>query len=269
MVDARTAHGKGLGRRKGFGMTPTRPTPNLPAPPLRISLINPNTTVSMTEKAVLAARAVAAAGTEITGYTSLNGPAAIQGAEDGDASLPGLYAAVRKAVAEGTDAIIIACFDDTGLDEVRRISGLPVLGIGEAGYRMAAMVVPRFSVVTTLSVSIPVLSANIAAYGLDHACARVRASEVPVLELEVEGSPARAVISDEVGRSVAEDGVGAVVLGCAGMADLAEALAVEHGVAVIDGVAASVKLLESCHALGLAPTTLGPTPTARASGAPL
>jgi allantoin racemase len=233
--------------------------------PLRISLINPNTTVSMTEKAVLAAQAVAAPGTEITGYTSENGPAAIQGAEDGDASLPGLYAAVRRAVAKGTDGIIIACFDDTGLEEVRRISGLPVLGIGEAGYRMAAMVAPRFSVVTTLSVSVPVLSANIAAYGLEPACARVRASEVPVLELEVEGSPARAMISAEIGRAVAEDSVGAIVLGCAGMADLAEALAVEHGLPVIDGVAASVKLLESCHTLNLAPTLSEP-PAFRASG---
>ncbi len=40
-------------------------------------------------------------------------PGSIQGAEDGEAALPGLFEEIDKA--EGFDAIIIACFDDTGL----------------------------------------------------------------------------------------------------------------------------------------------------------
>ena len=41
------------------------------------------------------------------------------------------------------------------------------------------------------------------------------------------------------------------MLGCAGMTDLAARLSQEHGVPVIDGVGAAVKLIESLAALGL------------------
>ena len=41
------------------------------------------------------------------------------------------------------------------------------------------------------------------------------------------------------------------MLGCAGMADLAASLARRHGLPVIDGVAAAVKLAEALVALGL------------------
>ena len=56
-------------------------------------------------------------------------------------------------------------------------------------------------------------------------CARVRACEVAVLALEDPASGARAKLSAEIERAKAEDGAEAIVLGCAGMADLAASLA--------------------------------------------
>jgi len=50
---------------------------------------------------------------------------------------------------------------------------------------------------------------------------------------------------------VAEDRCEAIVLGCAGMADLNAQLAAEFGLPVIDGVAAAVKLVEAVVGLGL------------------
>ena len=72
-----------------------------------------------------------------------------------------------------------------------------------------------------------------------------------MLDLERPDSDARRRISAEIDRAVAEDAAEAVVLGCAGMADLAAALSAEHGVPVVDGVACAVKLAESLVALGL------------------
>lgn len=218
-----------------------------------IAIINPNTTVSMTDKAVIAARSVAAPGTTIIGYTSLSGPAAIQGAEDGEAALPGLFQAVDRAVADGVSGIAIACFDDTGLSEVRSRVDVPVFGIGEAAYRFSALAAQRFSVVTTLAVSIPVLEENIKAYGLWTHCARVRASGVPVLALEEAGSGAIERVEDEIRKAIAEDHCGAVVLGCAGMADLARDFTGRLNMPVIEGVSASVKLLEAFKTLALRP----------------
>lgn len=237
--------------RKGCGFSYSR------ASPLRIHLVNPNTTRSMTEKIAAAARAVAAPGTEIVEATSTMGPASIEGHYDDALALPGLLAAVAQAEALGVDAHIIACFDDTGLDAARSLARAPVVGIGEAGFHFASLIAHRFSVVTTLSRSIPVIEANLLRSGLERRCARVRASEVAVLELEDPASDARARISEEVGRAVREDRAEAIVLGCAGMADLARALGEAHGVPVIDGVASAVALAEGLVRVGLVTSKSG------------
>jgi allantoin racemase len=85
----------------------------------------------------------------------------------------------------------------------------------------------------------------------------VRASQVPVLALEKPGSDARGLISAEIGRAVLDDRAEAIVLGCAGMADLAADLGREHGVPVVDGVAAAVKLVEALASLGLRTSKVG------------
>jgi len=223
---------------------------------MRILIINPNTTASMTEKVGDAARLVASPGTEIVARNPATGPASIQGEADGEAALPGLFEEIDKA--DGFDVIIIACFDDTGLYAARRRTRVPVIGIGEAAYHYAMLVAERFSVVTTLAVSIPVIQENIMRYGLSGRCGKVRASNVPVLELERPGSTARETISDEIASALLHDGSDAIVLGCAGMADLAADLSARHRVPVVDGVAAAVKLAEGLVAQRLATSQAGP-----------
>lgn len=224
---------------------------------MRIHIVNPNTTVSMTIKIAAAARRAASAGTEIIATTSADGPPSIEGFFDGALSLPGLLEQIQKAERAHVDAHVIACFDDTGLDAARSLARAPVVGIGEAGYHVAALVARRFSVVTTLANSIPVLEENLARYGLGGRCVAVRAAGVPVLALEEENSVACERISDEIAQSIREDGAEAVVLGCAGMADLAASLARRHGVPVIEGVSAAVKLAQSLAGLGLATSKVG------------
>lgn len=206
-------------------------------------IINPNTTQSMTEKMLLAALDSAPPKLTVCATTSMRGPASIQGPEDGEASIPGLLDELDKGIEQSFDGYIIGCFDDTGLDECRERSGKPVLGIGEAAFHASILMGHRFSVVTTLSVSIPVIEANIKRYGLNQHCCRVRASEVPVLELEKPGSNARNIISNEIGKAIEQDGCGAIVLGCAGMAPLAAEYSQTHNIPVIDGVVAATQLL--------------------------
>ena len=47
---------------------------------------------------------------------------------------------------------------------------IPVLGIGEAAFHAAMLLGHRYCVVTTLSVSLPVIAANLRAYGLASHC---------------------------------------------------------------------------------------------------
>jgi len=222
---------------------------------MRILVINPNTTAAMTEKIGAAARRVAAPGTEIVAVSPASGPVSIEGYYDEAISVPGLLEVIRRT--PDVDAVVIACFDDTGLDAARCVTDRPVVGIGEAAYHMAAMLSNKFSVVTTLGRSVPALEHNLHRYGLAARCARVRSSEVPVLDLEKPGSNARGRISAEVGRAIEEDRAEAIVLGCAGMTDLTEALAAEHGLPVLDGVVCAVSLSESMVRLGLRTTRLG------------
>lgn len=222
---------------------------------MRILVVNPNTTAGMTANIAVAARRIAAPGTEIVALTSPHGPASIEGYYDEAMSLAGLLQAVREA--EDYDAVIIACFDDTGLDALRCLTDKPVVGIGEAGYRMAAMLCNKFSVVTTLARSVPALEHNLMRYGMDRQCQRVRSSEVAVLELEHANPDAYKKIEDEIGRAIAEDRAEAIVLGCAGMADLAAAMSERFGVPVLDGLACAVGLCESMVRLGLRTSRVG------------
>jgi allantoin racemase len=216
-----------------------------------IHIVNPNSTASMTAKIGAAARAVAAPGTQILAVNPEHGPPSIEGYYDEAMSLPGMLAEIAKGESARADAHIIACFDDTGLEAARCLADAPVIGIGEAAFHLASLIAHRFSVITTLSRSIAAIETNLMKYGLDRRCARVRAAEVPVLALEDPASNARRDISAEIGRAKLEDRAGAIVLGCAGMADLAASLSVEHGLPVVDGVAAAVKLAEALRVLRL------------------
>ena len=216
---------------------------------MRILVINPNTTASMTDLIGKAARSVAAPGTQILAVNPKDGPPSIEGYFDEAFAVPGVL--TEMAVNEPADAYVIACFDDTGLDAARCATRAPVIGIGEAAFHMASLVSGKFSVVTTLSRSVPAIEHNLLKYGLAPRCAKVRASDVPVLDLKKPGSDARHRISTEIARALDEDEAEAIVLGCAGMADLAGQLSEEHGIPVLDGVACAVKLAEALHVLGL------------------
>lgn len=222
---------------------------------MRLLVINPNTTASMTEKIGAAARAAASPGTEIMAVNPPQGPVSIEGFYDEAMCVPGILQMIRTT--PEADAVIIACFDDTGLDAARCLTDVPVIGIGEAAYHFAAMLSNKFSVVTTLARSVPALEHNLHRYGLAARCARVRSSEVAVLELEHPGSDACNRISAEIGRAIAEDRAEAMVLGCAGMADLAGRLSAEHGLPVLDGVSCAVRLAEAMAGLGLRTSRLG------------
>ncbi len=223
---------------------------------MRIRLVNPNTTATMTETAARAARAFAAAGTVIEPATSAMGPESVEGFYDEALAVPGLLIEVALAERDGADAAIIACFDDTGLDAARSLAKIPVVGLCEAGVATAAFVAPRFAIVTTLSRSVVPIEALVARYGMAGRC-RVHAANVPVLALEDASSGAVEKLRAVVRKVLADPQIGAIVLGCAGMAELARNLSDEFGVPVIDPVGAAVKQCEALVGLGLATSKRG------------
>ena len=216
-----------------------------------IHVVNPNTTSSMTDKIDKAAKAEAGAEVEIMLSQAEMGPVSIEGYYDEAFAVPGMLARIVEAEAKGVAGHIIACFDDTGLDAARCIAKAPVIGIGEAAFHAASLVAGKFSVITTLGRSVPAIEHNLVRYGLASRCSKVRAAEVPVLALEDPQSDAYKKITAEIVAALQEDACEAIVLGCAGMADLARDLSAKHGVPIIDGVAASVGFIQMLHQAGI------------------
>ncbi|MCF4164267.1 aspartate/glutamate racemase family protein [Zavarzinia compransoris] len=224
---------------------------------MRIKIINPNTTRSMTEKMAAAARAVAAPGTEIVAVSPAGGPASIEGHHDEAIATIGLLEEIRAGEREGFDGYVVACFGDPGLLAAREVARGPVVGVAEAAMHVASLVAPGFSVVTTLGRTRGQAAHLAERYGMARFCRRVRAAEIEVLALEDDATGAYARILGECRAALAEDEAGAIVLGCAGMTDLAARLQADLGVPVIDGVTAAVKLVESLVGLGLATSKRG------------
>ncbi len=217
---------------------------------MRIAVINPNTTASMTATIGDAARRVANPSTVIDAITSSMGPASIEGYYDEALAVPGLLVEIARAEKQGAAAAIIACFDDTGLDAARALASIPVLGICEAALAATSFIAQRFCVVTTMERSRLPVEHLVHRYGMAGRC-KVRAADIPVLSLEDPQSNARDRLRSEIAAALKEDRAEAIVLGCAGMADLCLDLRREFSVPVVDGVAAAVKQAEALVAMGL------------------
>ena len=218
------------------------PVRALSDPVTRIVIINPNSTASMTTALGAVAQA-AVPYLDFVCWTSRLGPPSIQGAEDGEAAKTPLLDLVRMAAAEGAGGIIIGCFDDTGLGEAAQLAQCPVIGIGQAAYHFAALRQWRFSVVTTLSVSVPILEANIHRMGLGAFVSKVRASDVPVLDLEIDPERSGALVVKEALQAQANDDVSAVILGCAGMVGVVESVERALDIRTIDPVACAARCM--------------------------
>ena len=221
----------------------------------KICIINPNTTKAMTHKIDLTAKKFASADTEIVSVEPSVGPESIEGFYDEAFCIPGLVEEIEKH--SDADSYIIACFDDTGLEVIRSITEKPVIGIGEAAYHIATMVAGNFTVITTLSRSIRPLTHNLKKYGLFENCVKVTAIEVPVLDLENISKENLDKLNKGIQDTKENDNAEAIILGCAGMADLAKNLETKHKLPVIEGVSSAVVLAESLVNLQIKTSKVG------------
>jgi allantoin racemase len=110
---------------------------------------------------------------------------------------------------------------------------------------VAMTVAKRFSIITTLPRSVPIIEDLVHEYGAQQQCRKVRSINMPVLALEENPEQTRMLLAEEIERAKAEDQAEAIILGCAGMAELCAQLEAQCGVPVIDGVSAAVKLAEA------------------------
>ena len=223
---------------------------------MKVMLYNPNTTASMTQGFVPAALAAASPDTAIQAETAACGPASIEGYFDEALCVPPMLERFASLEFEDFDGAIIACFDDTGLDAARALLNIPVFGLCQSAALVASTVCERVAVVTTMPQSVPPLNRLLSSYLGPDRCAGAVAANVPVLDLE---DPSEAVLERLLARcnDALERGADGLILGCAGMSQLASTISNRFGVPVIEPVAAAVRLAETTIGLGLQTSKTG------------
>jgi allantoin racemase len=224
---------------------------------MKILLVNPNTSKSMTRHLEEEMSRLKRPDTELTVVCPERGPETIESAYDEAMAVPPTLELVRKANREGYDAIILACYSDPGLEPAKEISEIPVVGIEEATLHMAAMLGAKFSVLTPSRHRIPSKKAHVHMRGLDYFLASVRSLDLTVAETDADPEKTKRRIIEVSRKAVEEDGAEVIILGCAGMAGYAPAIESALNIKVLDPTAVALKIAEAMVDLKLVQSKAG------------
>jgi allantoin racemase len=218
---------------------------------MKIMVINPNTSVSMTEHLRRELEQIKRPETALTVTCAAAGPVTIESAYEEALAVPPTLELVRRANREGFDAVILACFSDPGLAAAKEISEIPVVGIQEASLHVAAMLGYKFTILTPLPRRIPHKYEEVRRYRLQESLASVRALGMSVAQTDADPERTRQRVLEVARQAAEEDGAEVVILGCAGMVGYAEAVQRELGLVVLDPASVALKLCEALVEAGL------------------
>jgi allantoin racemase len=218
---------------------------------MKIMVINPNTSESMTNHIRKEVEKIKRSDTVLTVVCPSKGPETIESAYDEAYAIPPTLELVKKANQEGYDAVILACFSDPGLEAAKEVSKIPVVGIEESTLHLAAMLGARFSIMTPRKTRIPMRTEHVHMRGLGHFLASVRSLDLSVADTDRYPEKTKQRVFEVAQKAVEEDGAEVIILGCAGMAGYAPELEAKLNIKVLDPTAVALKVAEAMVDLGL------------------
>lgn len=223
---------------------------------MRFLLINPNTTAAMTDKVLEVARSVASPGTELVGVTGRFGAAYVATRSSYAIAAHAALDAWAAADDGKFDAVVLACFGDPGLDGLRELCPLPVVGMADASIQLAASLGKRFGIVTGGDRWGPMLKEFVASRGMTEKLASVQTVAPTGGDIARDPEAAMALLA-EACIAAAKDGADHVILGGAGLAGLVPRIQSRVPVPVIDSTIAVVRMAEAVAASGFSKATAG------------
>jgi len=211
-----------------------------------IYIINPLITKEFEEMTLREAEAAASPETQLHVVSIDKGPVSIESIYDEVMAEPYVVKKVME-VADKADAIIINCFGDPAVDAAREVTDVPIIGPGSSSMALAQLLGHNFSVVTVLSRLTPLIEEIAKKLGTSKLVS-ARAVDIPVLELEDRAKTVEKLAKESV-KAIEGDGAHVIVLGCTGMAGLADQVKhklASHGynIPVVDPAVVSLKLAE-------------------------
>ena len=219
---------------------------------MRILFLNPNTSVSLTERMAAAAARYVAPGTELVPVTAPRGFPYISSRTEADVSASIVLEAIAAHESE-VDAVLIAAFGDPGLFSARELFDMPVVGVAEAAILTACAVGDRFGIVTFSQVMSTWYLDSVVRARLEPRFTGVRVPSEPLPEGGIDAiqDTLGDRLVDLVDRAVTEDGADVVIMGGAPLAGFASTVAGRVAVPTIDPVVAGVLQAEMLVRLGL------------------
>ncbi len=223
---------------------------------MRILLLNPNTSQSITDILAAAAIPAAAQGTEIVPVTAPRGVPYIS--SRAEAQIGGAVALEMLAERARTyDAAIIAAFGDPGLFAARELFDVPIVGMSEAAMLTACMLGKRFGIVTFAASMEAWYRDCVEQHGLIGRCAGIRCLEGGFNSIDDVQEEKEAALIELANKSVALDGAEVIILAGAPLSGLAAKVADRVPVPLVDQAAAAVKQAEALATLKPRKATAG------------
>ena len=167
------------------------------------------------------------------------GPQHLEYRSDGQQVIPPTIELAREAEAAGAHAVVIGCFFDGGMRELRECVRLPIVGMGEASMLLASTLGHRFSVIAGRRKWTAQIEQNALLTGMERQLASVRAVGMTVPAALADPAAFFERVREAARLAVDQDGAEVIVLSEIAPPGFAKTLRSELGVAFVDpGMAA-------------------------------
>jgi len=213
---------------------------------VRFLLYNPNSNVALTGELGRTLQSFLQSGDSLDTATPTEGPPFI-GSDETICRARSSMAEVLPPRTARTDAVILGCFGDLGVDDLRRQTGRPIVSLWDACWAETALSGQRFAILTTSPFWVERLRADINGHGLAGSFPMVRAIEAPPSAGRAQLLRICRPSIDELAQRGDVDGV---VLGGALLAVLVEELQRDTQIYLYDTLRAATRI---ARALAVAP----------------
>jgi Asp/Glu/hydantoin racemase len=210
-------------------------------------IINPNTSTSVTTMLVEHVSTMLNAKNDVwhvRGTTAQFGAAYIASETAYAVATHATLDSFAHAHAPTDSAVLIGCFGDPGLEALREIATVPVIGLAEAAMREAAEF-GRFAIVTGGPRWAPILRRRAQAAGLAGQLTRTYILKESGAELAADREAAVGLLAIACEEAMKTSKPDAIILGGAALAGIGDLLADHLGLPVIDSVSAAARALQS------------------------
>ena len=208
---------------------------------MRLLIVNPNTSRATNGRIRAIAAPLVRESDELEVLSAPSGIELIESVAQSVATIPAVLSVVDERHAQ-VDAIIIAAFSDPGLSDARQAASCPVFGISESAMKTAGRIADRFAIITLNAELRDAIAANAVAYGYAEQLTGVRILPWSVATVSADPSSYRKAFAEACAQAVAEDGAGAVIIGGGPLSGIADAIAGDLPVPVLDGVRCAVEM---------------------------